>query len=160
MFLPGKQHQKRPKKFPYNKDFSFFLKSINIYHSPCGWQYLKIHTCLPELTEDDQQFIYSRAEKTLLTDEEAIVRRECVDFVSSVVFLLNSRELEQKLSNLLIHVLRLTLKFILVNALVLFLHGYDRMDMSQSRFNVILWLGCHAVRQTLDPGLINLSLVL
>ena len=82
------------------------------------------------MNEDDQQFIYSRVEKTLLTDEEAIVRRDCVDFLSSVVFLLNSRELEQKLSNLLIHVLRLTLKFILVNALVLFLHGYDRMDMS------------------------------
>ena len=77
-----------------------------------------------ELNEDDQQFIYSRVEKTLLSDEEAIVRRECVDFFSSVVFLLNSKELEQKLSNLLIHVLRLTLKFILVNALIVFLHGY------------------------------------
>lgn len=84
-----------------------------------------------ELNEDDQQFIYSRVEKTLLSDEEAIVRRECVDFFSSVVFLLNSKELEQKLSNLLIHVLRLTLKFILVNALIVFFtwihHSQDLM---------------------------------
>ena len=69
------------------------------------------------MNEDDQQFIYSRVEKTLLTDEEAIVRRDCVDFLSSVVFLLTSGELEQKLSNLLIHVLRLTLKLIFINAL-------------------------------------------
>ena len=47
------------------------------------------------------------------------------------------------------------------NMYVCWKHGYiiDRYIISQSRFDVIFSLGCYAVRQTLDPGTNNLSLV-
>ena len=42
----------------------------------------------------------------MLKDEEAIVRRECVDFLCVVVSVLQSAEVDRNIASLLIHVLR------------------------------------------------------